>query len=819
MNHKALLILFISLLITLPMAAPMTGQIVQDPDHPNRMIYHNTYLPNGQPKPVFFAGPGDPEDLFYNNSQANVNDLISHGAKCTYITAYLADFGGGNPGSGSTMDATLNQWETWMTQMENAGIIMVFFFFDDSRSLPGDWQTAVDKIVTKFKHHKLLIWSVAEEYAEGLSPSQVSAVAARIKAQDDHDHVVGVHQNVSLNFDFNHDSNLDMFLMQYNPMTPDNSHSSVISSWNNVGGKKILNMAEMFDHADRDRATYRKINWACAMGGCSAVMGIWLGRASAPVSDEAGKYADCDLLTEFMESTDMNTMAPHDELAAGATKWVLAQPGVSYIAYCDGGSGDVGINSMTAGTYTLSWLDINSGTKKTTSVTVGSGTNTFSRPSGIGTGEVAVWITNGAGQDPPALDAVVVNPKVATILKNDSYTFSAQAKDQYGQDFTETITWSVSGGGTILNGAFTSNGTVGTCTITAAASSNSAIKDTARIIVLAEYPAPVASDVSTRTTINTPVLQPLSFQCQSNGPFEFAITKQPDNGTVNYAGNDATYTPQNGYIGTDTFKWTVTDLSNNKVSNEAAVTIEIIDELTITLVQYFGSRTAPTVQVDGFVNGATEANDRSGSQWTNVPSGLNGLTYLLTARDDKSDALGEDEVMYRVNASVPCTVYALVDYRTPAWITGDGWESTALTVTGDGEAYSVYKRFFPAGDIDLKRLKDGNSQGTGYVFKLAAVPSVDTFRRRMNSPDIDLFIHPNPFTPATTIGIKGLTGNGTEAPRLIVVDINGKKVAHLAPDFLRPDVVWHAGSMAAGVYIVTLSLQNKTLTKKIILVK
>jgi hypothetical protein len=432
---------------------------------------------------------------------------------------------------------------------------------------------------------------------------------------------------------------------------------------------------------------------------------------------------------------------------------------------------------------------------------------------------VAVWITNGAGQEPPALDAVVINPEKATILIDGSCSFTGQAKDQYGQDIDENLTWTVSGGGTITNGSFTSNGTAGSFVVIASAVSDHTIKDSAQVIVLAEYAAPVAGDVNTQTTMNTPILQPLLFQCESSGPFEFTITRQPVHGTVSHVGNDATYTPSNGFVGTDAFKWVVTDLSNGKQSNEATVTVDVLDQLSITLVQYFGSHTDPTVQVDGFVNGATEANDRDGSQWTNVPAALNGLTYLLTARNDKSDPLGEDEVMYKVNASGPCIAYALIDDSVPAWITTDGWETTILTVTGDGQSYAVYKKEFPAGDIGLKRLKSGNSQGTSFVFKLAVRPSLDNFGGLLKQPHIHLNVHPNPFKFSTTISLGGLAGNRGKTPRLSVIDINGKMVARLTPKVFKPRVVWEAGPLAAGVYFVTLTLAEKTLTKKILLLK
>lgn len=306
------------------LAQPQTGQIAVDPDNPARMVYWNVKVTiNGEQvmKPCVFAGPGDPEDFFYNNTAGNKSMLISKGARCTYITAYMGDFGGGSPGTGAALDSKLTEWEGHITALENAGIIIVFFFYDDGIARPSDWQTSVDKIVNKFKHHKLLIWSVAEEYSEALSTAQVGEVAARIAAADNYDHVIGVHQLNGTSFNFNSNSNLKMFLLQYNQTSAATIHSGLTSAWSNTGGNKILNMAEIADHAKKDRTTVRQWNWAAMMGGASAVQVLWMGRSSDDAGwNAADKYADCARLTDFFQGTTVNKMSPHDDLKAGGTQ-------------------------------------------------------------------------------------------------------------------------------------------------------------------------------------------------------------------------------------------------------------------------------------------------------------------------------------------------------------------------------------------------------------------------------------------------------------------------------------------------------------------
>ena len=106
-------------------------------------------------------------------------------------------------------------------------------------------------------------------------------------------------------------------------------HGGLTSAWANTSGQKILNLSEVEDHAKQDRTTVRRWNWAAAMGGASAVQVMWMGRASdRPAWNEQGKYDDCARLMDFMESaTLLNTLSPRDDLALGATQWVLAKPG------------------------------------------------------------------------------------------------------------------------------------------------------------------------------------------------------------------------------------------------------------------------------------------------------------------------------------------------------------------------------------------------------------------------------------------------------------------------------------------------------------
>jgi hypothetical protein len=388
------------------MSAPLAGQITPDPANPSWLVYHGG-------GPHFLAGPGDPEDFLYRGSrnangtrngdqQAIINKLKATGANAIYFQAIRSHGGDGDsthnpfvdndPAKGVSM-AVLDQWEGWFTEMDNNGIVSFFFFYDDSARVWNTGDTVgqseksfLETLVNRFKHHKHLIWVVAEEYAEAYSAARVSNIAAVIRAADDHQHVIAVHKNAGLGFnEFSNDPNVDQFAIQLGPASAATLHSNMVTAWNNAAGRYNNNLSEAHDWGTG--ATARHKAWAVAMGG-AYVMVLGMDIGSTPTSD----FEDLGRLAQFMESTNVNEMAPHDELAFGATQYVLARPGHSYIAYASNLSGNIGLRKMAAGTYDLKWFDpVNGATVIQTGVQVASGNQTWIKPSSIGN-ELAVHV-------------------------------------------------------------------------------------------------------------------------------------------------------------------------------------------------------------------------------------------------------------------------------------------------------------------------------------------------------------------------------------------------------------------------------------------
>lgn len=385
---------------------PPSSRIIVDPDNPQWLKYEGD-------GPFFMCGPGDPEDFLYRGSlnpdgtrygdhAALIDKLAGTGANSIYMQAVRSHGGDGDSTHNPFIDhdpangingAVLDQWETWFDRMDANGIVIFFFFYDDSArvwdtgdSVGGDERTFLQTLVDRFEHFNHLIWVVAEEYQERFSAARVSNIASEIRAADDYDHPIAVHKLDGLDFsEFADDPNIDQFAIQYNVGSAAQLHDGMVTAWNGAGGKYNLNMSEASGYGTGVVA--RQKHWAVAMGGAYVMVLGW-DVAGTPVED----LEACGRLKAFMESTNFNEMSPRDDLAEGGTQYVLASSGESYIVYASSLSGDIGLGYLAAGEYDFMWLDIPAGTTvNQNNVSVEEGAQSWSRPDEIGA-ELALYI-------------------------------------------------------------------------------------------------------------------------------------------------------------------------------------------------------------------------------------------------------------------------------------------------------------------------------------------------------------------------------------------------------------------------------------------
>ena len=545
--------------------APRPGQIITDPENPSWLVYNMDANGDGRLDPYFMCGPGDPEGFLYRGKRnpdgtrdgdqyAMIRKVGENGGNCIYLMAVRTHGGdawkdaerdpgnypdkahnpwvGQNPAYGLNQEL-LDQWELWFTEMDRHGITIYLFIYDDAIRVgerlgwpldskgnlhPGEKQF-IREIVDRFEHHNNLIWCIMEEGQEIGKDWRlhVSKIAAEIRDADDYGHVIATHQLGGNVFHHANDSNINQFALQGNPEagnSPDSVHNWLADAWRIAGGRYNLNMAEHRAHEMLsrmgDREGIRKHNWAIAMAG-SYIMVLGMEIIHTPLE----QLQDCRRLQQFFESTDVNTMSPHDELKFAGTEFVLAWPGKSYIAYSSRHSEKLGIRDMTSGIFDLAWYDCVTGkTSRKNNITVSSGHQFWERPPGFGE-EVALYLSRVSDKPGP--------------VKNPASGYPSRG--------SETRDSGISGRGNT---------------------------------------PPTAQDQLITTRQDTPVYIQLSYSDPDGGPgpYETVILVPPSHGSLSGAGNDQTYTPEKGYKGTDRFEWKVSDGAEDSDTVNVIISIE-----------------------------------------------------------------------------------------------------------------------------------------------------------------------------------------------------------------------------------------------------
>ncbi len=397
----------------------LPGQIVVDPDHPQWLQRHGG-------KHVFICGPGDPEDFLYvgrrnpdgtrdGDQLARIAKLAEHGGNCIYmqmIRSHGGDaksngdpqwtrqnpFVDGDPAQGLD-ENILQQWEEWFTVMDRHEILMYLFFYDDAACIwnTGDVvgpqeQAFVETIVQRFMHHKNLIWVIGEESEERYTTARVQAIARIIQGADQHGHLIGNHHLSGTTFKaWQPDGVLNHFAMQLSA-TDDAAHAGAIDALRKAAGRYQVIYAES-TAMRTDVDGMRSHAWSVAMAGMMPML-LRMDIATTPVE----ALQQCRHLQQFFEATDFWTMSSHDELTHEGTKYVLANPGHSYIAYADHVTGGLGIKDLPAGPYTATWMDCRTGKRVLVELALSkSGNHVFGKPQEIGR-ECAVWLRRHAAE-------------------------------------------------------------------------------------------------------------------------------------------------------------------------------------------------------------------------------------------------------------------------------------------------------------------------------------------------------------------------------------------------------------------------------------
>jgi len=378
---------------------PMQGQIIVDPERPDAL----TRKGGG---PFVMCGPGDPEGFLYRGTLRPdgtrdgdqlelIRELAATGANCLYLQVVRSHGGDGDatenpfvdhdPEKG-LVDRLLSQWDEWFAAMDEVGICIYLFIYDDSARI---WNTGDDVgegerrllrgLAERFSHHRNLIWCVAEEYEERFSAARVRAIARVLREADGNRHPIAVHKLNGLDFsELADDPDIDQFAIQYNVASAAELHAGLVKCRGEAAGRYSLNLAECAEMGTGSEL--RRKLWACAMAGAH-VMVLRMDVASTPEED----LHACGRLVRFLEATGWHALAPHDELGLGDTEYVLAAPEEEYLVYSGHAEATLGLKDLPAGTYSLRWLDCATGREVwQQQVSLTGGAQTLDKPPALG---------------------------------------------------------------------------------------------------------------------------------------------------------------------------------------------------------------------------------------------------------------------------------------------------------------------------------------------------------------------------------------------------------------------------------------------------
>lgn len=593
-----------------PPDRPLPGQIVRDPVHPQ-------WLKRANGDAVFISGPGDPEDFLYrgirnpdgtrSGDQAElIAKLIQHGGNSIYLQAIRSHGGDGTDDHNPFVDgdperglneAILDQWEGWFRTMDEAGIVIYFFLYDDgARIWPGEEvgqaeEKLIQALIDRFKHHRNLIWLVGEEALEAYPVERVRAIAARIAHHDDHGHLVGSHGHSTTRFaDWQEGGALDHYSMQFNTASSAGVHAAAVDARRNAEaagasghGYQVI-YSENTERRENGPAALDELRaylWDVAMAG---VMPMRLGMDIAHTPAEA--LAACRIQQRFFESVDCGPLSSRDALAAGGTAYVLADPGRSYVAYGRSASDGLGLRGLAGGIYDLRWLDVVTGrTLDLPGVEIATGDAIFVRPPAIGV-HCAVWARLRVPAAGPGLltfveERVTVEPEdgyaLLTVRRIGGSQGAASVKVAPAGDITSpglhpdrafgVLQWA---DGERSDRSLRiplprdeKSGSVACILINPEGAALGAI--TAATVEIAGRTGgnlpPRASGQEVRVVADGRISIALTYADPDNGPapYAFEIIRRPAHGRLTGKGNDRLYAPAPGFTGKDSFTWRVRD--------------------------------------------------------------------------------------------------------------------------------------------------------------------------------------------------------------------------------------------------------------------
>ncbi len=264
-----------------------------------------------------------------------------------------------------------------------------------------------------------------------------------------------------------------------------------------------------------------------------------------------------------------------------------------------------------------------------------------------------------------------------------------------------------------------------------------------------------ANDDNATTDVDTPLnINLLGNDVTPNPLVSITILLQPDNGTASVAlGSDATYTPNPGFCGNDSFTYEVCDAVG---CDTATVFVTVIcppdypayDIATVTTIDAQGMPDSLGVscQLQGIVYGVDlQGNDNIQFFFADATGGISlfsndNFGYVVTE--------GDEVIVQGTISQFNCLTQITPD---TLWMVsaGNALKDPLVTTVVDESTESELIRI-----NDLTLVDPGQWTGTGSGFNVDVTNGTQTFTMRIDN-DVDLYSMPAPTGPFHAIGLGG----------------------------------------------------------------
>jgi len=571
------------------------GVIDPPPDAPplwrlGRLEYVNErYLKFREGSYWIQAGAAGPENLLAaadrQATKRRIDSLAAAGVNSVRVVA--STLGGSNdiwPWVGATPEeatqhadrydiARLEEWRRVFDYLQSKGIV-VHLVLEGKEAWTGyDHTRYYREMVARFGYLPALCFDFDEAYGERYALEEALHYMKLLGTIDPYQHPRAVH---GVNFprpDYIDSPAVQLASIQTGPSKPATLNQLAVD-W--FGGALTRNARPLVVSFDEARpAVDRRSWWSVFLGG-----GVWASRlpAQEDPSRLESAWRELRLARAFLESLPVERMFPANHLVRQGEAFCLARPGEVYALYLPYG-GRIELELAPGNRYRAQWFDPRStrADPRGKTAEIDGGLQAFTAPAGEDWALRIERIAGEAQAPPVAVSAALLCSRNAPVAIHLATLPGDSVEALRYQIVTPPTSGSLTGEG--ADRTYTPRrGFTGRDHFTWRAAGPAGESNVATVTITANAAGVNIPPRAYNGTVRARAGQPRAFLLRyadrdGPGPYHFRITRPPDHGAVRLLDNEATYTPEPGYRGPDSFQWQVNDGEDH--SNTATVRITV----------------------------------------------------------------------------------------------------------------------------------------------------------------------------------------------------------------------------------------------------